>query len=556
MLFGNRRPRTVDAQRRNDGAWAYRPLGEGLEDRLLLAIDLGSTSPPSNPIIATAPFGMDFGSATANQSAGISVADLGDLNGDGYEDFAIGASGGTSGTNSEVYVVFGSRSANTTAITDWIAKNAAGTAFQYTANNRVGDLGQLGLTSQTNPITGTAGGTLTFPFAGITFTAPTNPLARLGASVAGFRMANGLSGLIIGAPGGYDINNANAGTGRVYVITGNFTQYLNQTVDLDTPAAYPGLDIVTYATSNTGATLGAAVAGGFNILGDGNGDIIMGAPAGSIGSATATGVVYLLSAAALPSSTPNNPINVATLQTSNSAVVFAGINSGDSAGFSIADAGSVNQNSGTRVDDLLIGAPGVGASAGAAYLVYGGSGLPGLATSVTVNGTTSRYISLANVRGGGGNNSVPGAVFSGISAGSMSGYSVASAGSFSNNGIADILIGSPGYSSSTTLTSQGAVSMLFGALNGSSAALTGLIPLASVPSNILAVNFIGGTAGEQAGYSVSQVGVINAGQPNPILIGAPGFNSNAGTAYLIPGQSGLRGTYSLANEQTAPLNGL
>ena len=43
-----------------------------------------------------------------------------------------------------------------------------------------------------------------------------------------------------------------------------------------------------------------------------------------------------------------------------------------------------------------------------------------------------------------------------------------------------------------------------------------------------------------AGYAVSQVGVINAGQPTSILIGAPGFNVRRhGTAYLIPGRAGL-----------------
>src|SRR5262249_25152997 len=108
MLFGNRRPRNLDARRRNGGASGFTPLGERLEAKLLLAIDLGGTSPPSNPIIATVPFGMDFGAATTGQQAGTSVANVGDLNNDSFEDFAIGAPGGTSGLNSSVFVVFGS----------------------------------------------------------------------------------------------------------------------------------------------------------------------------------------------------------------------------------------------------------------------------------------------------------------------------------------------------------------------------------------------------------------------------------------------------------------
>ena len=60
MLFGNRRPRKSDARRRSPDH-AHRLRGEQLEDRLLLSIDLGGTSPPANPLIANAPFGMAFG---------------------------------------------------------------------------------------------------------------------------------------------------------------------------------------------------------------------------------------------------------------------------------------------------------------------------------------------------------------------------------------------------------------------------------------------------------------------------------------------------------------
>ena len=121
-------------------------------------MDLGGTSPPSNPISATAPYGMAFGNSISGGGAGWSVSDLGDVNGDGYDDFMIGAptvsSPSTigSGINGEAFLIFGSKTVNASAITDWIGKTSTSPlTYTYTANDRVGNLGQLGAATQTNP---------------------------------------------------------------------------------------------------------------------------------------------------------------------------------------------------------------------------------------------------------------------------------------------------------------------------------------------------------------------------------------------------------------------
>lgn len=568
MLFGNRRTRKSDARRRELGR--HRWWGEELEDRTLLSIDLGVTTPPTNPTIANAPFGMDFAGSTqlpnntttiSQGGAGWSVSDVGDVNGDQYDDFLIGgptvssASSLGSGAGSAVYLVFGSRSVGYSTITDWIGKTTSG-SYQYTANNRVGDLGQLGLpaSQQANPISGTTNPT--FPFAGIAFTTTTS--SQLGASVAGVKIGN-TYGILMGAPNGDDNNNANPGTGRAYLITfastTNFASLYGTTINLDSPPSISGVTIYTFESTSTGGNLGYSVAGGSNIFGDGQSDIILGAPNATFGTTGASGVVYAMSTALL--SGTSGVINVNTLgQSGSQSAVFTGASSGSQAGWSVADGGDVNgaTASGSNVDDLLIGAPSQNGS-GAAYLIYGGSGLAGLAQSTTVNGATVRYINLANV-GSTGTGAVPGATILGPG-GSKTGWAVSSAGDFNADGFGDILIGSPQYSSSSTLTSQGLATILYGAASTSGSYLTGTITLGSTNTGISPLYMVGATAGALAGYAVSPVGVINSGQPTLVLVGSPGFNNNAGTAYLIPGRSGgLSGTQSLSSAESAPLSGV
>ena len=151
---------------------------------------------------------------------------------------------------------------------------------------------------------------------------------------------------------------------------------------------------------------------------------------------------------------------------------------------------------------------------------------------------------------------VPGAAFVG-QGGSMTGWSVSSGGDFNADGFGDILIGSPQFSSNSSLTTNGLATLLYGAPSGSAGYLSGIYTLSSLPSGVSALFLPGANSGDMAGYAVSPVGIINAGQPSLILVGAPGFSGDAGTAYLIPGRSGtLTGTQSLLDSETSPLSGV
>jgi hypothetical protein len=553
MLFGNRGPRSKGKrQRKNE---AYRPRAEKLEEKLLLAIDLGGAQLGSLPAIATAPIGvLEANAQSASQGAGWSVTNLGSINGTGFDSFLIGApsvalqSTGlgtivspTAGGNAEAYLVFGSQSVST-GIFNWL---------NLTSNQRVGDLfNNLGTTPQNNPITGTTG----FDFQGVKFIASQQTGSLLGASGAFIGPINGSPAFLIGAPNAKGLNNGASGAGRVYMVYGPGLATIGGAapIDLDNPTGHANITIVTFETSVAGSLLGQSVAGLGNFLNTGTNAIALGAPGASVANLPNSGAVYVISSAVLSGLASGAVINVAAVgQTGGIAgLTIGGASAGDQAGFSVASAGNVNgaSNGVQGIDDLLIGAPHQGTTAGTAYLIYGGN-LASFTRTITVNGSAFTYLPLNTVGGQVTTNSAPAAIFTGTTAGDFTGYSVATAGDFNNDRFADIQIGSPGANSNA-----GTVTVVYGAANN---AVSGTIPLNNIPTTVRALTLTGANAGDLAGFSEAPVSRIPNSPGNEIIIGAPGFNSLLGTAYLIPGRTGtLTGTLSLSAAEAAPLDGV
>lgn len=538
MLFGIRGARK-DQPARKPAKSKYRPLAENLEPKILLAIDLGGAAAPALPNIATANVGVAMVGTAApqGQGAGFSVANLGNINGSGFDSFLIGAPSTTAGgglgpgNNSAVYLVFGSQAQGTSGVTtaDWL---------NNTPDGRVGDLSNLGGNLQNNPINGAEG----YPFAGVTFVARDQANAQLGASVANAGQIRGTQAFLIGAPNAAQAgsNTAGVGTGRAYLVYGSndLNALSGATINLDDPAeaATLGLTVITFVSSEVGSQLGRSVAGVGTLLGGGDNAIALGAPAATVGGTTLAGAVYVVTGANLP--TAPATIDVTTIGQAGgvTGITFAGPSSGSETGFSIGFGGDVN---GDGLGDMIIGAPGAQGRQGAAFLVYGGN-LGNLAT--TLDGQT--FISLARVGGASGSTPapVPGAQIRGATPSSAAGFAVSGAGDFNNDGISDIMVGAPGFNGAT-----GRVALLYGGRNN---AITGVFDFDTIPAGIGSMILTGTAPGDLAGYALSSVAAVNAGQPNGVLIGSPGFLSNRGAAYYLPGHGGLfTGTFSLEDAE-------
>jgi hypothetical protein len=498
--------------------------------------------------------------------AGFSVAALADMNVDGSNDYIIGAPGVTrtgstisanGATVGQAFLVFGNRSASLPSVQSWLSS---------TPEQRVGLLGApgpgLGSALQTSPFTA-RGAPFNYNFDGVSFITSQSPNSEVGAFVA----SAGPNWFVIGAPN-------YTGGGRLYYIqaTANFNQasLRSAPIDLDNPQNYPGLTIVTFEdTANPSSGLGTSFADVPNVFADGQDTLAIGEPGASLNGKAGNGGVFLFPLSSIPTTLGGR--NIVQVQ-AESPFTIAGANTGDGAGFSLANAGNVNGRTGpltAPINDLLIGAPNFNNGAGAAYLVYGGSTL-----TSALNGFRNVDLSRLEITPITTDLTPPqGAVFVG-SAGWHSGFTVSGAGNF-NLGVDtlnDFMIGSPGAAGQA-----GQVNLFYGisqpqatqpvvgaTLPGSVQFTVGLIANAtnpislanpSAPLNLtnaspLNAVFTGANAGDRAGTSIAQVSLLGNNTPTPILIGAPGWNGGQGTVYELVGTAGKTFTAATALSNT------
>jgi hypothetical protein len=488
----------------------------------------------------------------SGDAAGSSVSGIGDINGDGIDDFLVGAptadSNGTSSGTS--YVLFGSTS--------------------------VGAAGPVPL----NSLNGTNGFKITGP--------STNDLSGFSVGSAGDVNGDNHQDLIIGARTG-----AFGNPGTAYVIFGSTTVGSSGTVSLNSLNGTNGFAMNGQAKNdNFGYSVGSA--GDFNQ--DGIDDIIISAVTAERSVRLNAGVVYVVFG---KTNIGAGGILNMSLDGTNG-FEFRGNAANDKVGTSVAS-GDINNDG---IPDLIVGAKNAIASTrqlnqGITYVIFGGSGVgssgaieshdililddytigipligpfPGTysGTSVSsgdVNGDNIDDVVIGTpffnyVSSGtgavhvffGGTGSIYGSnllsldgtdgfVLYGTLTSGKAGTSVAAVDDFNGDAISDILIGTPNVNGS-----RGISYMVFGS---STLGSTGSVLLSSL-DGANGFQIQGNTANEHSGSSVAAAGDINGDHVTDILIGARTFNGDtptSGGVFILFGTS-PPGTINLVRRST------
>jgi FG-GAP repeat len=409
-----------------------------------------------------------------------------DLNGDGFADVIVGASGNDGGGSAagRAYIYFGDASGDVDAVADGTLTGAAADDSFGGSVAAAGDVNGDGFAdvivgARFNSGGGSKSGRayVYFGAAGTSFDASADGVLtgaaafdNFGTSVASAGDVNGdgFFDVIVGAPGN-DTGGMTAG--RTYLYFGAAGTTFDASAD----------GVLTGA-SNDNFGIAAATAGDVN--GDGFADVIVGAWFNSAGGANA-GRAYLYFGAA-----------GATFDASADGTL-TGAAAGDLFGSSVASAGDVNNDG---FADVIVGAyfnDGGGANAGRAYLYFGTAGAT---FDASADGTLT-----------------------GATAGEVFGSSVASAGDVNGDGFSDVIVGAPLHNEAT-----GRTTIYFGA--------AGTTFDAGADASIA-----GAAASDGFAIAVAAAGDVNGDGFADVVVGAY-FNDAAGTdagrAYVYFGGAG------------------
>jgi len=408
--------------------------------------------------------------ATGEGAIGITVSSAGDFNGDGIDDMIIASysSGSNVNFNGIAYLVYGNdqpllQSLNLKTLSNSqgfiINKPSSinGSSNDFTSNFHVakaGDLNNDGFDdvvisavfgSFSNVTNGTvyviygSNTNLVGPFnldaingtnGVMMYGEIDNEKAGYAISGAGDFNGDGIDDLIIGAPGAKPNGTL---SGKTYVVFGNNT--INHPFAL---SSINGVNGVKINGENFFDYSASAVAGDFDFNGDGYKDILIGAHRKKIFGYSLTGRAYIVYGHGNPF---NAEIELSTM-TLSEGLKINGLNENDRFGFSVSSAGNFN---GDRFDDVIIGGTHLTTDSItiASAIIYG-TNQP---FTNGIDGTMDLFPLFAQYG-------------TRIKGRKQAGYSVGLANDFNNDGLDDVMIGSPSAELDNVVT--GAAYVIYG----------------------------------------------------------------------------------------------
>ena len=499
-------------------------------DGMTSLVNEDSYLPQSLSDIANGNGGFVVNGVGAGDRAGIFTSNAGDVNGDGLDDFIIGADNDDPGGRNDsgaAFVVFGRRDGGKVELSD-IEAGIGGFVINGVS---AGDSAGEGV-SGGGDINGDG---LADLIVGALHDDPNGDSSGAAFVVFGKKdtAAVELSAVESGA-GGFVINGASAGDRAGYRVSnaqdvnGDGLTDILVTAHLAAPnGGNSGAAFVVFGKKDTTAVELSAVqggTGGFVMNGVGSGDRA-GRSASTAGDVNGDGYSDLLVGA--PTDDPNGDssgaafvvfgktgttaIDLSNVESGIGGFVINGASAGDQAGVTTAYAGDIN---GDGLDDLLVGAkfadPGGRNDAGASYVVFGKK--------------DTAAIELSNVESGTG-----GFVINGKVAGDHA-ASVGTAGDFNGDGLNDILVGAP--EADTSGADSGSAYLIFGKNN------TSAVELSKVEEGAGGFALNGVSAGHLLGLHSNGGGDINGDGYSDLVIGARGAAPNgadSGAAYVVYG---------------------
>ena len=321
-------------------------------------------------------------------------------------------------------------------------------------------------------------------------------------SSAGDVNGDGFDDLIVGALFGDD---GGVYAGEAYVLYGGTGLNGEGRADIDLTDLTRDQGFIIQGDP-AGVVAGFSVSSAGDVNGDGFDDLIVGAPFGYGGKA------YVLYGGTGLNGEGLADIDLENL-TRDQGFIIQG--DGDQAGWSVSSAGDVN---GDGFEDLIVGARfgvdvGVSSPVGAAYVIYGGTGL----ATLDLSDLTADQ----------------GFIIQGDAADDNAGFSVSSAGDVNGDGFDDLIVGAP-YGDD----GGGAAGEAYVIYGGTGLADIDLTNLTITQGFIIQ----GDAEGDRAGWSVSSAGDVNGDGFDDLIVGAPlgdDGGDRAGEAYVIYGGTGL-----------------